>query len=225
MKVAILRPEPGASATLEAARRLGISAIAAPLFTVRPLEWTPPDPAGFDALLLTSANAARHGGPGLARYADRPLLAVGPATAEAARRAGLTPRIVGDGDVAALVSGRDPSRHGRILHLCGADRRALASDGVMVLSLPVYESVAAEHLPPQILNAHVILLHSPRAGITLRRLGESAGLEPARHAIVAISAAAAQTAGPGWERVEVAPAPSDSAMLAIASSLCDKAAS
>jgi uroporphyrinogen-III synthase len=33
-----------------------------PLFAIVPLDWTAPDPAQFDGLVLTSANAVRHAG-------------------------------------------------------------------------------------------------------------------------------------------------------------------
>lgn len=63
-RVVILRPQPGAEATVEAACALGLDALCYPLFSVEPMDWTPPDPAGFDALMLTSANTIRHAGRG-----------------------------------------------------------------------------------------------------------------------------------------------------------------
>ena len=62
--IAVLRPEPGNAATADRIAALGLAAIRLPLFEVRALDWAPPDPAGFDALLLTSANAPRLAGPG-----------------------------------------------------------------------------------------------------------------------------------------------------------------
>ena len=47
MKVLILRPQPGADETAARARALGLEPLVAPLFTVRPLAWTPPDPAAL----------------------------------------------------------------------------------------------------------------------------------------------------------------------------------
>jgi uroporphyrinogen-III synthase len=60
--VLVLRPEPGASATVERARERGLSAIPIPLFEIQSLEWDAPDPAGFEGVLLTSANAVRFAG-------------------------------------------------------------------------------------------------------------------------------------------------------------------
>ena len=81
----LLRPEPGLSASAERARSLGLDVITAPLFGVEPVVWQLPTPATYDALLLTSANAIRHGGDGLAQLKHLPVHAVGSATAEAAR--------------------------------------------------------------------------------------------------------------------------------------------
>src|SRR3546814_9776925 len=49
----------------------------------------------FDALLLTSAFAAREAGPEIARLATLPVYAVGDATARAAEAAGLTVAMTG----------------------------------------------------------------------------------------------------------------------------------
>src|SRR5262245_7688966 len=61
-KLLLLRPEPGLSASAERARSMGLEVVRCPLFHVEPVEWEAPDPAAFGALLLTSANAMRHGG-------------------------------------------------------------------------------------------------------------------------------------------------------------------
>ena len=94
-RVLVLRPEPGATATLRRARERGLEAEAVPLFEVEPVEWSVPDPSDFDALLLTSANAVRHGGPGLQALRELPVHAVGEATARAAREAGFAVATIG----------------------------------------------------------------------------------------------------------------------------------
>src|SRR3546814_7500043 len=63
----ILRPEPGASMTAGRATALGLQPVCYPLFQVRPCVWDAPDPAEFDAIMLTSANALLHGGSQLDR--------------------------------------------------------------------------------------------------------------------------------------------------------------
>ena len=66
--LAVLRPEPGNAATRERAEIAGFATVALPLFEVRALAWDAPDPGAFDALILTSANALRFGGGGLAAF-------------------------------------------------------------------------------------------------------------------------------------------------------------
>ena len=88
----VTRPEPGNSSTVERARAMGLDARAIPLFAARPLDWTPPAAANFDALLFTSASAARLAGAGLASLSPLPAYAVGAATADAVQAA---PRFVG----------------------------------------------------------------------------------------------------------------------------------
>ena len=85
-RVLVLRPEPGASATVKRAKERGLDALAIPLFEVRPVDWDVPDAGSFDGLLLTSANAVRHSGEQLKELRGLPVHAVGAATAAAARR-------------------------------------------------------------------------------------------------------------------------------------------
>ena len=86
-RLLVLRPEPGASATVKRARERGLEAVAAPLFEVEPLTWQAPDVDAFDGLLLTSANAVRHGGDELLKLRGLEVYAVGEATADAAASA------------------------------------------------------------------------------------------------------------------------------------------
>ena len=65
----VLRPEPGNTATCDAARALGLSAISAPLFAMAPVAWVAPAPAACTGLLAGSANVFRHGGADLAALA------------------------------------------------------------------------------------------------------------------------------------------------------------
>ena len=58
-RLLVLRPEPGASATVAAAGALGWQAISAPLFVIRPVEPDRTGHTGPEALLFTSANAVR----------------------------------------------------------------------------------------------------------------------------------------------------------------------
>ena len=120
-RLLVLRPEPGASATVKRACEQGLEAVAVPLFEVEPMGWQAPEAASFDALLLTSANAIRHGGDDLAKLRGLRVYAVGEATAQAARDAGFDIAATGDAGVDRLLGSIEPDA--RLLHLCGDDRR------------------------------------------------------------------------------------------------------
>lgn len=181
-----------------------------PLFEVGPRGWEVPDPDAFDAVAMTSANAARHGGVGLARFNHLPVFAVGEATAEAARAAGFLDVRVGTGDADDL----GPQLSGRVLHVTGTAHRSIPTVAAVTV-VPVYETLP---LPPSApLNADVVLIHSPRAGARLAELMPQC----ATTQIVAISAAAAQACGSGWAAMHVAEAPREHAMLECLRRLCE----
>lgn len=221
----ILRPEPGASATARRARALRLETVVAPLFTVQALVWHMPDAAHHDAVMMTSANAARFGGPQLGRYARMPAFAVGSSTAEAMRRTGFADVDTTDGDADALVARIARTPHRRLLHLCGQDFRSFRHPTLTIDHVPVYTASAAHDLPPQAADAlrrgAVACVHSPRAAALLTKLADTAAIDRSATALVAISPAAATAAGPGWRSVSHAAAPTDAAMLAIARDLCD----
>jgi len=210
--VLVLRPEPGASETVERARLLGLEAIAIPLFEIEPLPWETPDAAGFDGLLLTSANAVRGAGNQLQSLRGLPAYAVGEATAEAAREAGFDIAATGDSGVDRLLDSIDPNL--KLLHLSGQERRDPENARQTITPLIVYRAVPIEAELP---DSGVALIHSPRAG---RRLAELA-INRGNIAIASISAAAAEAVGDGWLKVEAAQQPNDNALLALAERLCN----
>ena len=220
----ILRPEPGATATAERARRLGLDAVTAPMFTIRPLAWIPPEPSSTDALLLTSANAARCAGGDFARFAHLRCYALGEATAEAAREAGLRDVRTGPSDGAAVVKMAVADGVRRLLHLCGREHVPLEHTDMLVARIPVYASDAIGALPKAAADAcargAVALIHSARAAAYFAALLDAAGVARAAVSIAAISEAAAAPAGAGWKRVEAAAAPRDEALLELAAKLC-----
>ena len=219
--VLILRPEPGASDTAGRARALGLDPVVAPLFALRPLGWAPPDPARFDAVMLTSASAARLAGGGMTSWLGLPCHAVGEATAQAARDAGFGDVRTGLGDGAALLEAMAADGIGAAFHPCGRDRIPLHHPKVDLLDLPVYAADAADRLPAAACAAldagALALLHSPRAAALFAGL---AGDARAGVRIAAISEAAAAAAGEGWRQVAVAPRPRDRALLELAARLC-----
>lgn len=203
MRVLIVRPAPDNTTTARRVAALGHSPVVVPLFTVSAIAWDPPDPTLFDAVAMTSANAARFAGPALARYIHLPLFAVGAATAAAATAAGFGTVETGASDADALAQ----LLTGRVLHFAGADHRPLASPADVVTRI-VYAAIEADDamLP----DGDCVLVHSPRAG---RALAARIVQRDVLH-VVAISAAAASACGAGWRSVQVATVPQEDAMLA-----------
>lgn len=218
MRVAVLRPEPGNADTCARLTVLGHDPIALPLFAVAPIAWTPPG-GDYDGLLLTSANAPRHAGPRLARYATLPVLAVGAATAAAARAAGLAVARVGTGDAAALLA--EPHGCSRLLHL-GGEATTVAVGGPVAASVPVYANRPREVPPARILElaGARVLLHAPSAARRFAELADQAGLDRRQVALAALSPAVASAAGAGWAELRVAAAPNEAALLRLTAPAC-----
>ena len=218
----VTRPQPGNAATVERARALGLDARAVPLFAARPLEWEVPQAGRFDALLLTSAQAVRLAGPGLAGLASLPVHAVGAATARAAEAAGLTVATTGSAGAEQLLDAVTSDKIQKILWLCGRERSEFDAGRTEVEPLPCY---TVDSLPPPtewfdlIAAPAVLLAHSARAA---RRLSGLVGDARAHLALVAISPGAAAAAGGGWRDLAVATRPDDAAMLAAGHALCHK---
>ncbi len=213
-RVLVLRPEPGATATLERAHKLGLEAIALPLFEVESLSWAPPEPGEFDGLLLTSANAVRFGGEGLQRFRSLPVHAVGNGTAEEARTAGFEVAVTGNAGVQQLLQSIAPEL--KLLHLCGVDRKEVAAHQ-KVAAIPVYRSKTKEGVDMRAAQGGIALIHSPRAGTRFAELVS----ERVSISIVAISPTAAEAVGDGWAVVETAETPTDDGLLALAARLCN----
>ncbi|MEO6217873.1 MAG: uroporphyrinogen-III synthase [Sphingomonas sp.] len=214
--LAVLRPEPGNTATAERVEALGLQAIRLPLFAVHALSWTPPDPTDHDALLLTSANALRFAGLDIADLLSLPVLTVGEKTAETARLAGFDVMAAGNTDAGAMLALASARGLSRVLHLGGRDR-SIEPHGPVTRAIPVYASeevpVAAERI--RCLRGATALLHSARAAARLGELVDTHGIARSEIAIAALSPAVAAAAGTGWAIIAIAAAPTDAALIAI----------
>jgi uroporphyrinogen-III synthase len=211
----VLRPEPGASATVAKARERGLEALAAPLFELEAVPWETPDPGAFDGLLLTSANAVRCAGEQIVKLRGLSAYAVGEATADTARDAGFDIASIGNAGVDQLLQSIEPAL--RLLHLSGEDRRGAERARQSISPIVVYRSrpIESPRLPTS--PETIALIHSPRAGSRFAELvAERAGIS-----IAAISEAAANATGHGWKSIAVADQPSDDALLALAARLCN----
>ena len=220
----VTRPEPGNAATALRARAMGFEVHAMPLFAARPIAWRAPAAEDFDALLLTSAFAARLAGPEITRLQALPAYAVGEATARAAEAAGLRVAMRGAAGGQPLLDAMASRNIRSILWLCGRERTEFDARGAAITPLPCY---AVDPVPPPaewaglIAAPAVLLAHSARAA---KRISDLVGAACAHLSLAAISAATAVAAGDGWRDVAVADRPDDVAILAQARALWHKGA-
>jgi uroporphyrinogen-III synthase len=220
--VLAIRPQPGCDATVAAARAAGVPVTGCSLFEIGPLAWEPPPPGGIDGLLLGSANAVRHGGAGLAHFADKPVYAVGEATAEAARQRGFTVAKTGPGVLQALLDSLAGAQL-RLLRLTGAEHVPVSPPTGIELELRVvYESVP-HRLPPALakrLSGALVLLHSAAAARHFAAECDRVGVARSGISLAALGPRIAAAAGPGWRRVASAAEPREAALLALARDMC-----
>ena len=230
MRIWVTRPEEDAAELAEALRAEGVEVLVEPLLRIVYADGPPLDLAGAQALLATSANGVR----AFARrneQRDVRVLAVGDATARAARAAGFTSVESAAGDVAALagLAGRrlDPAR-GPVLHVAATEvagdlAGALAAAGLGYRREVLYEAWTAERLSDGLAAdlgrgaVDAVLVFSPRTGATLVRLLRAVGLSAAARELICFClshAVAAAIAPLPWRQVVVAAQPTQTAMIA-----------
>ena len=210
-RVWVTRAEPGASRTAARLTALGFEPVVAPLLAIRPL--TPiVDLTGVAALAFTSVNGVTAFA-ALNAVRDKPVFAVGDATAEAARASGFTDVRSASGDARALARLiAEAEFRGAVLAPGAAepaaDLAASLAGVVEVRALAVYEAVETGVPAPAGFDA--VLVHSPRAA---RALAMHAWALDDRLA-VAISAAAAEPLEDlGLREIRIADTPTDAALI------------
>ncbi len=224
MKLLIIRPQPGADATAHRMRAADHDPIVMPLFAIEHLPLPQISAAGFDAILLTSGNAARAAVDFLTSDHHLPVYAVGTATAAALHRVSVPVAQTGAEGLEALVRGAAANGHKRLLWLAGEDHSIIPSvDGVHIDILIVYRSAAVP--PPaefaaNVTMSDVVILHSSRAALHFARLCDAAGFPRDDIGLATFSEAIACSAGSGWASIIVAATPNDAALLDALQSQC-----
>jgi uroporphyrinogen-III synthase len=217
-----LRPEPGLAATLEKARAMGLAITPCALSEIRAVAWDCPDPAGFDGLLIGSANAILHGGVNLAQFAGKPVYAVGEATAASARAAGFTVAMTGSGGLQGVLDAIASPCH--LLRIAGEEHVPLSPPaGVTFDEVIAYRSVMLPLDPVAGLLASgeaLVLLHSAATAAHFVAECDRLGLARARISLAALGPRIAAAAGEGWRAVNTAPRPDEAALLALARDVC-----
>ena len=148
-RILVTRPEPGASATAARLERAGFEPLLLPLTRIVPVTVDIlPDPGHVDAVVVTSANALRCAPAELlGTLAAKAVFAVGDATAEAARDAGLVDVHSAAGTAADLVRllRTGLPKGAAILHLAGRERtegfaEAVVASGYALRTLELYSA-------------------------------------------------------------------------------------
>lgn len=174
-RILILRAASVAVRTLETLRADGHEPLLVPVDEIVPLEPACPDPAIFDAAIVTSVNAV----PYAARHLPRAMsmAAVGTASGEALRSAGFCNVAIGGGEADAGLLDRC-GREARVLYLAGRVRtdaleRAAASGGRQLTVLEVYDT---RPLCPSRSQIAAALGDRPADAVLVLSQGQAAGL-------------------------------------------------
>ncbi|WP_295445781.1 uroporphyrinogen-III synthase [Sphingorhabdus sp. EL138] len=217
MKLLIIRPQPGADATAHRLRAAGHAPILMPLFAIEHLPAQRVSADGYDAILLTSGNAARAAVEFLSQDHAKPIYAVGSATASALQILSLPVAQTGSEGVDALVRRAVADGHQRLLWLAGEDHSPIAPiDGVRIDIEIVYRSAAVsvpDDFVRHVTESDVVILHSSRAAQHFAELCASISLPRAAVTLATFSNAIAKAAGENWGGMIIAQAPNDAALL------------
>jgi uroporphyrinogen-III synthase len=240
MKLLVTRPEPDNQRTAATLRALGHDVMLAPMLRIETV-------AGADlgalslgaspwaAVLLTSANGAR----ALAAHARRtellalPVIAVGRASADAARAAGFADVVSADGDaddLAHLAAARFAGSPVPLLYAAGEDRSgdlaaALSAKGIAVRMVVVYRAAGAAEFSPEVRAALMQggiegVLHFSRRSVesyvACSRTIQREALAPVHYCLSARAAEPLRLAGA--TRIEVAVHPDEVGLFALISS-------
>jgi uroporphyrinogen-III synthase len=225
--VLVTRTEPKASAFAARLRLGGWSPLVWPAMTVEHLP-APPTTTGHQAVLFTSAHAAR-ALPANSLSARPPVcLCVGEATALAARAAGYAGVGAAGGDAARLaeaVLARLSPADGRLLFARGETVAGDIAGTLREAGFTVDECVVYRAIPNTAPTATIaamldtgrvgaVTLHSPRGARVLAEMGARLGWRLDRTTAVCVSEAAAEACRSlDWAGVAVAAEPTDDAMI------------
>jgi uroporphyrinogen-III synthase len=229
MQALITRPIEDAGSLAAALAARGVTPVSEPLLAIRPIRDAAASLAGVQAVLFTSANGARAFGGTTARR-DLPVLAVGDATARAARAIGFSDVASAGGDVgdlAALAVSRLDPRRGTLLHVAGSVVAGdlagyLAAAGFDIRRVALYDAEPVAALGAATVAAlrerriAAAFFFSPRTAAHFVTLARAAAIDEACRyvAAFALSPAVAAALSPvGWAQLIVAAAPEQAALL------------
>jgi len=186
---------------------------------------------GMAAVAITSANGVRHAPVELVgALAHLPCHAVGPKTAQAARKAGFMSVHEGPGDAGRLAAAMAAEFAGRtIVYLCGKVRfagfeQSLAAASVGVFPIETYDTIAVEYGDDAVAArfggrpVDAVLLYSAKAAGIVRELAHRpalAHLFKGTTFLCLSQRVASAFSAVGGERIRVSPEPNEEALLSL----------
>ncbi|APG61502.1 hypothetical protein LPB140_00080 [Sphingorhabdus lutea] len=192
-RLLITRPEPGASSTLKLAQQMGMDAVKFPFFEIAPHIWDAPPAADFDAIMLTSANALRHGGEKLRQYIALPAYCVGQSTANLAQQMGFDIAHVGRGGAASIMP-LLRAHHRRHIFCPSGGHRAILTDeqtsGLTLFPASLYMAQRVNMTSAMIeaiKQADIISIYSARAAQYLSEISKQYEIDLSGKFIAALS--------------------------------------
>lgn len=202
---------------------MGLEVIGHPLFEAEPMAWEMPE-GDFDALLIGSAAVFSHGGAQIRELAQLPVHAVGSATADAARAAGFSVSITGEGGLQRVLDASDTSPL-RYLRLGGEERVKLEPQpGQTIVERVVYRMhrlpIESGFFEDLVARQPIVALHSAAAARHFVSEIDRLGIERGRMFLLALGPRIAKAAGLGWASLHIVDMPDDGALLAKAAALC-----
>ena len=147
MRVIVTRPRAQARPLVERLEAIGATVVECPLIEIERTSDAPIDGAGYDWLVVTSANGADE----IARRGRNlpPVAAVGPGTAEALRAHGIEPSFVPRESSQEGLAREFPRPAGRVLFAAAEGARRHAIDALDADFVPIYRTRLLTPQPPE----------------------------------------------------------------------------
>jgi uroporphyrinogen-III synthase len=228
-RILVTRPRDDAEALAAELDQRGFPVMIQPMLEIRMLEGPPLDLDGVQALLFTSANGVRATA-ARTKARDLPALAVGDATARAARDEGFIQVESARGDVeslARLVKARLDPAAGRLFHAAGSAVAGdlagdLGSAGFRLERQVLYAADPVTEFDPQAREAlyagtiGAVLFFSPRTAQSFVKVVQNSGLAERLGGVVALclsEAVGTAVRTVRWQDIQVAAQPDQASLL------------
>jgi len=219
MAVLLTRPLAESQALAREISDMGLKTVIAPLTEIIPVAAQLPDFKKFDALVFTSANGVRAFAAATG-FRDKPVYAVGDATASVARDNGFSDVRSCGGTIDEVNKRLTADKTGVVLHIRGV--HAAGAVRAPSETLVLYDAVAVKTLSDVCIESlksgqiESVLFFSPRAGKIFTDIVKAGGLESVVKPIKALCLSHQvldSVKGLPWAKIRVAAAPEKAKIL------------